>query len=40
MKRSYFIPILSLGIIMFFIGLFGIRAAGIALEDYYEQRRP
>ncbi len=40
MKRSYFIPILSLGIILFFIGLYGIRAARIALEDYYEQRRP
>ena len=40
MRRSYFIPILSLGIIMFFVGIFGISAARIALENYYEQRHP
>jgi len=39
MNRSYFIPILLLGSIIFAAGLYGIRAARIALEQYEEQSR-
>ena len=39
MNRSYFIPMLLLGIVILATGLYGIRAARIALEHYEEQSR-
>jgi hypothetical protein len=39
MNRSYFIPMLLLGSVILAAGLYGIRAAGIALELYEEQSR-
>jgi len=39
MNRSYFIPMLLLGSVILGAGLYGIRAAGIALELYEEQSR-
>lgn len=40
MKRSYFVPMVLFGGVAVGAGLYGLRAARIALEDYYEQRRP
>ena len=39
MNRSYFIPMLLLGSVILAAGLYGIRAARIALEHYEEQSR-
>ena len=39
MNRSYFIPMLLLGSVILVIGLYGLRAARIALEHYEEQSR-
>jgi hypothetical protein len=39
MNRSYFVPMILLGSVIFGAGLYGIRAAKIALEHYEEQSR-